>query len=254
MKTQNGIFNVGKSQTWLVIFITVLITITLAASMTPLYLGTIEGWTPDKPQFFVQYCGVFINSISLATVAITLVFQHKQMKLQGEQLDQLNTSNNHNFKMAEDTYDSLVLGLIRELQSESTEQMRKKASLFREYLRTDIEKKELERIFEYVILDSWGNMEEYKKILEDETYQQFHAFTALSRLFDTISYYEFNEATIKAIHFYYVWWRESFLIYNQVYYDVHKRTKNKYFTFVPNWITMTDRMDDKMKKFNLPLI
>lgn len=254
MNTQNALPNYKKSQTWLIVLITVLITLTVAASMTPLYLGTIEGWTPDKPQFFVQYCGVFINSISLATVAVTLVFQHRQMKLQGEQLDQLNTSNNHNFKMAEDTYDSLVLGLIRELQSESTEQMRKKASLFREYLRTDSEKKRLEQIFECVIHDSWGNMKEYEKILEDDVYKQFHAFTTLARLFDTISYYEFNKVTINALHFYYTWWRESFMIYNQVYYKVHNNTENKHFSFIPNWVTMTDRMDKKMNDFNLPLI
>lgn len=245
--------NTQYSQTWLIILITVLVTLSIAASMTPLYLGTIEGWTPDKPQFFVQYCGVFINSISLATVAITLVFQHRQMKLQGEQLEQLNKSNNHNFKMAEDTYDSLVLGLVRELQSNSTEEMRKKASLFREYLRTDTEKKRLEEIFECVILDSWGTAEEYEKILEDEIYQQFHAFTSLSRLFDTISYYEFNKATIQAIHFYYTWWREAFLIYNDIYYKVYNRIENKHFTFIPNWVTMTERMDKKMEQFNLPL-
>lgn len=245
--------NTKKSQTWLIILILALVVMSVAASMTPLYLGTIEGWTPDKPQFFVQYCGVFVNSISLATVAITLIFQHKQMKLQGEQLDQLNKSNDHNFKMAEDTYDSLVLGLVRELQSSSTEQMRKEASLFREYLRSNTNKKRLEEIFEYVILDSWGTVEEYEKILEDEVYQQFHAFTSLSRLFDTISYYEFNKVTIQSIHFYYTWWRESFLIYNQIYYKVYNRIDNKRLSFIPNWVTMTDRMDEKIRQFNLPL-
>ena len=147
MKKKNNSSSVRYSQTGIVILITVLGTLAIVASMTPLYLGNMEGWTPDRPQFFVQYCGMFINSISLATVATTLVFQHRQMKLQSEQLDQLNQSNSHNFKMAEDTYDSLILNQIRELQSESTEETRRRASCFREYLKTAQDKKRFRKNF-----------------------------------------------------------------------------------------------------------
>lgn len=253
MNTQRIKTQRRNSQSWIVVLVSVLGTLAIVASMTPLYLGNIEGWTPDIPQFFVNYCGMFINSISLATVATTLVFQHKQMKLQSEQLEQLNNSNDHNFKMAEDTYDSLILNLIKELQSESTEETRKRASCFREYLKTDIKKQRLEEILAHVITDNWGSSKEYQKVLDTEFYKQFHSFTTLARYFDTISYYEFNEMTARAIHFYYIWWRESFLIYNQTFNTVYKKTEHRHFSFIPNWITMTDRMDEKMIKFNLQL-
>lgn len=253
MNKENNSSSARYSQTGIVILITVLGTLAIVASMTPLYLGNIEGWTPDRPQFFVQYCGMFINSISLATVATTLVFQHRQMKLQSEQLDQLNQSNDHNFKMAEDTYDSLILNLIKELQSESTEDTRKRASCFREYLKTSQDKSALESIFHHVITDSWGTSEEYQRILQTDFYKQFHSFTTLARYFDTLSYYEFNAMTANALHFYYIWWREAFLIYNEEYHKVYAKTENRHFSFIPNWISMTDRMDSQMEKHGLKL-
>lgn len=245
MKTEQQTSNkLGAKLSWSVLFI--LGAIILCITLIPLYFGNAEGWNPDKPQFFVQYAGVIISSISLIAVAITLRYQSAEISIQREQLTK-------NFKISEETYNSLILNLIKELQSESTEQTRRKASCFREYLRSNTNKQQLEVIFNHVISDDWGTSEEYRKIMETDFYQQFHAFTTLARYFDTMSYYEFNEMTAKSVHFYYVWWREAFLIYNEIYYKVHKKSTNRHFSFIPNWITMVERMDKNMTDFNLQL-
>lgn len=220
-------------------------TFILCIASIPFYYGLNEGWSPDRTQFSVQYAGVIISSISLIIISITIRFQSQEIEMQKKQLEK-------SLKISADTYNSLVLSLVKELQSSPTEDMRKNASYIREYLRTS-DCKEFKNILYKVVTDDWGTPEEYTKLIQSEFYQQFHAFTSLARYFDMMSYYEFNEITAKSIHFYYCWWRGSFIIYRDMYNETYEKAHKRELSFQPNFIGMCDRVDYHMKKHNLPL-
>ena len=70
-----------------------------------------------------------------------------------------------------------------------------------------------------------------------------------------ISLYPLSKTTANAIHFYYVWWRSFLIEMTNIYNETLKSTnfKDRHLSFAPNWVHTTERLDEKLKSFELPL-
>lgn len=236
----------------------------LAIVLEPLICGFLHGWRPSVPEFSIQYLGVFMSSVSLVTVTITLILQHQEMKIQRKQLELLNFSNQESIKMSRDTYDSTVLNLVNILLSNDMASTRRTAETLREDLKCDQTERirnELKQVFIKQITDNWGDQGEYELLMRTRIFLQFADFTKLSRYFDMISHYELSETTARAIHFYYVWWRSFFIEVKDIFNDAQQEVllssesgiNRSFLSFPPNWVTMIDRMDRHMNKYHLAL-
>lgn len=223
--------------------------------LVPLFLGNQLGWKPNIPEFSIQYIGVVISSISIIIVAITLAIQYSEISLQRKQLEELNHSNNKNFKISENSYDSNVLNLIENLfLSKEMEEVREKCFHLREKIKRDDEVfLKIKEIYKMQISDNWNLNPISAKIKKDELFNYYLAFERLARYFDTISNYELSNVTSSAIHFYYVWWRGLIKQMQNCFLEANEECDTKYLSFLPNWVTMPDRLDKQLLKFNLPL-
>ncbi len=201
--------------------------------------------------FVIEYCAIFASAISIIFVVITLALQRKQLKDSNELTIQMR--------------DNQVLEIINEFLSPELTNVRNKSSKLRDSLITSVNptvvnltKDDLKYIFERQIKDDECNLAADPKWISIQAkpiFAQYIAFMRLMRFFDMISLYPLSETTANAIHFYYVWWR-SFLIEMT---NIYKETWNKitvndrHLSFAPNWVNTTERLDEKLKSFKLPL-
>ena len=201
--------------------------------------------------FVIEYCAIFASAISIIFVVITLALQRKQLKDSNELTIQMR--------------DNQVLEIINEFLSPELKDVRNKASELRDSLRTSVNptivnvtKNDLKYIFERQIKDDECNLAADPKWISIQAkpiFAQYIAFMRLMRFFDMISLYPLSETTANAIHFYYVWWRRFLIEMTDIYEDTWTKINNndRYLSFAPNWVQTTERLDEKLKSFKLPL-
>ena len=201
--------------------------------------------------FVIEYCAIFASAISIIFVVITLALQRKQLKDSNELTIQMR--------------DNQVLEIINEFLSPELKDVRNKASELRDSLRTSVNptvvnvtKDDLKYIFERQIKDDECNLAADPKWISIQAkpiFAQYIASMRLIRFFDMISLYPLSKTTANAIHFYYVWWRSFLIEMTNIYNETLKSTnfKDRHLSFAPNWVHTTERLDEKLKSFELPL-
>ena len=198
-----------------------------------------------NPAIHIEYIALVVSGCSCAAVAITLFTQGNQLK--------------NSQRIEQQSYDNQILTLIDQLSPET----KKKCTELKEILQDEAYASEtikgLKFAFERQIRDDYYTNSTYKQFREDNiNYQYYVAFTQFVRYFEKLSYYDLNEHTGPALHFYYIWWREFLMeviyYFNETLNEVVESDPDIYpILIIPGWITLCKDMDDKFKKLGLKI-
>ena len=222
-------------------FVTTAIMFVLCCALWYYYnYGFVEG---SVTKFAVEFFAVLFSGVSIIFVIETLYLQKKQLK----------DSND----IAARTYDAEVMRIIDEFFSPELADCRNTCGTLREKLIYDKETtvKNLKFAFERQILDDYNACQEWRDFKKTVAYKEYAAFTRLIRYFDLISFYHLSERTSQAVHFYYVWWRSFFYEVKEIFISVNNSipANKRQLSFLPNWVFALERLDNELRKYNLPL-
>lgn len=214
--------------------------------LIPLFVGLKYGLRPSETEYSIQYISVFLSSFSFGAVILTLWKQHKDEKLQQEQIKK-------NFEFAQHNYESQILDKIHFFTSDSMSKCRSGAC--RLWFQVEAEPLLRNKVKDYFIMTITNTEGDNEGIEEEDFYKDFCAFFKLIRYFNVMSFYTFNEITANAVHYYYVYYRNFFKdmidIYNEACDSIDKQKQVT--TVRENWIYLVEKMDAIMNKNNLPL-
>ena len=209
-----------------------------------------------ETSFWIAYVGIILSSLSIGFITINLFLQLWQLSAQRKELIRVSKSNDENFTMAALNYDSYVLNLLEEFLSNHMKDCRQLCWLLREEIKKNPDVLvELKELFKKQIKDSWGTREEYAELQKTSRFNDYSCCLQLIRFFEMMQYYRISEHTAKAIHFYYAWWRSFFILIIDCFKEAFNEIPDseKHLCFLPDWCSMIENYDDKMKEYKLPL-
>lgn len=214
--------------------------------LIPLLVGLKYGLKPNETEYSIQYISVFLSSFSFGAVVLTLWKQHKEERQQQEQIKK-------NFEFAQYNYESQILDKIHFFTSDSMSKCRNGACRLWFQMKSDPSLRK--KVMDYFVMTITNTEGDNEGIEDEEFYKDFCEFFRLIRYFNVMSFYNFNEITANAVHYYYVYYRSFFIdmidIYNKACDTI--KSDEQVTTVRENWIYLVEKMDAIMIHNNLPL-
>lgn len=194
-------------------------------------------------KFIIAYCTVIASTFSIIFVCYTLKLQRKQLRDSNDLMEQMRDKE---ILKIIDTFLSPEMLVHKELCTRLKEKLHTEPQAVKEMLRYAFER----GIYDDCHLDPL-----WKKFKASEGYAEYAAFIRVARFFDLISQSPHSITTARSVHYYYTWWRRFLLDVTAIYdyaWD-HTIPSRRLVSFKANWTGACRRLDEIMKRYDLPV-